>query len=325
MSTAGFLAAHGFAAATLVRLPGDASFRAYTRLAGGPRPALLMATTPADAATFARMAAALAAAGVAVPAVLAADAASGLVLVEDLGVATLADRLDAGEDPLPLYAAAGAALARLHAAAAPGFLPRWDPGAMAGAAAATFLDWWWPAVFGAPPAPAVAVEFAAAIQSMLAPFPATHWVHRDFFPPNLIARPDGTVALLDFQDAALGHPAYDLVSLVEDARRDVSAAARAAAIAAYGGADPAALAALGAHRHLRVAALWVRLARRDGRPHYLRHGPRTWALLHASLAHPAAAPLARFLDRHVPCDMRSNPPLPDAMPEAEAALGDAPA
>jgi aminoglycoside/choline kinase family phosphotransferase len=120
------------------------------------------------------------------------------------------------------------------------------------------------------------------------------------------------MAVIDFQDAALGHPAYDLVSLVEDARRDVSPALRAEVIRAWLAERPlpgaeAALAVHAAQRHLRVAALWVRLARRDGKPGYLMHGPRCWALLARALEHPATAPLREFLDAHVPTRLRRNP------------------
>jgi aminoglycoside/choline kinase family phosphotransferase len=187
-------------------------------------------------------------------------------------------------------------------------------------AAATFLDWWWPDTFGAPPAPSIRDAFGQAIQAMLAPFAGERsFVHRDFFPANLMPLPDRTpprdVGLLDFQDAALGHPAYDLVSLVEDARRDVDSALREACIARYLALRPdldadafrAAMAACAAQRHLRVAALWVRLARRDGKPGYLIHGPRCWALLDRALRHPAAAPLATFLDAHVPPALRRTP------------------
>jgi len=145
------------------------------------------------------------------------------------------------------------------------------------------------------------------------------FVHRDFFPANLMRLPDRTgprrTGLLDFQDAAIGHPAYDLVSLVEDARRDVAPEIRSAAIARYLDARPevdrdafaAAMAVCAAQRHLRVAALWVRLALRDGKPRYLVHGPRCWRLLAAALEHPATRPLRDFLDAHVPARLRCNP------------------
>lgn len=318
---ADFLAAHGFGAAVARPLPGDASFRRYARLEGGPRPALLMdAPPPEDVRPFLRIARHLLAQGLSAPEILAEDAARGLLVLEDFGTATHADLLDAGADPAPLYAEAAEALAALHRSDPPPGLPAWDAAAMARATAATFLDWWWPAAFGAAAPEAVRQDLDAALAAMLAPFAAARgFVHRDYFPANLMRLPERAGArrtgILDFQDAGLGHPAYDLVSLVEDARRDVAPAARAAALAAYlehrpgleRGALDAAMAAHGAQRHLRVAALWVRLARRDGKPRYLVHGPRCWARLARALAHPACAPLAAFLDRHVPCDMRRNP------------------
>ncbi len=316
-----FLAEHGFAAATRLPLPADASFRHYTRLVGGPRPALLMEAPPPqeDLGPFLAIAAHLHAAGLSAPAVLAADARQGFAIIEDFGAATVAQCLDAGQDPAPHYLAATAALARLHAVPPPADLPEWGAVRMADTAAATFLEWWWPAALGDAPSEAVGAEFGRAIHAMLAPFAGAGFVHRDFFPANLMPLPDrappADVGLLDFQDAALGHPAYDLVSLIEDARRDVEPALREACIARYLELRPeldpeafrGAMAAHAAQRHLRVACLWVRLAQRDGKPHYLRHGPRCWALLGRALQHPAAAPLADFLDTYVPPALRANP------------------
>ncbi len=309
-----FLATHGFARAARLPLPGDAGARRYARLAGGPSPALLVECPARDdsLAAFLRLAAHLRGHGLRAPATLAADVPRGLALVEDLGARTMAELLDAGADPLPLYAAAGRNLARFHACPVPDGTPEWGAERMAAAAAATFLDWWWPAAFGAPPADTTRAAFRSALAETLAPFAAPHVLtHRDHFPANLVPGEDGAMGVIDFQDAARGHPAYDLVSLVEDARRDVAPASRAAALRAYGrtiAERDAAMAALGAQRHLRVAALWVRLARRDGKPRYLEHGPRCWALLARSLRHEAARPLARFLDAHVPPALRRNPP-----------------
>jgi hypothetical protein len=324
MTPGDFLAAHGFGAATVTPLPGDAGHRRYLRLAGGPAPALLMDARAADAVglraaedlgRFAAIAGHLRARRLPAPAILAAAPAAGLLLVEDLGVATMAEALDAGADPEPLYLAAADLLAALHETPPPPDLPRWDAAAMQQAAAATFLDWWWPAALGAPPAAAQRAGFAAALAATLAPHAGAGFVHRDFFPANLIPRGDGTLGLIDFQDAALGHPAYDLVSLVEDARRDVPPPLREAVIARYLARRPAldpagfraAMAAQAAQRHLRICGLWVRLARRDGKPGYLVHGPRCWALLERALGHPAAAPLAAFLAAQVPRAARGNP------------------
>ena len=309
-----FLVAAGFGAATRAPLARDASFRAYWRLAGGPRRAVLMdAPPPENIRPWLAVARDLGRRGVRVPAVLAADAEKGLLLIEDFGDATFAALLDAGANPVPLFARAGQVLATLHRHPAPDTLPRWDAPAMAKAAAATLLDWWWPAAFATPcPDPARAA-FHAAMADMLAPFDkaATVLVHRDFFAANLmrVDETDGTEScgVIDFQDAAIGHPAYDAASLVEDARRAVAPAARVAALAALPHVSEAALAAHAALRHARVAGLWVRLDRRDSKPGYLRFGPHTWALLADALRHPAAAPLNAWFDVHVPPALRANP------------------
>ena len=316
-----FLATHGYGAADTTRLPADASFRSYVRLHGGPRPALLMDAPPPqeDLRPFLAIAAHLRDAGLSAPEIFAADVTQGFCLLEDFGAATTAQLLDAGDDPAPHYLAATAALARLHAVPPPPGLPGWGVARMTETAGATFLQWWWPATFGSAPAPGIAAAFGAAMRAMLEPFAAQGFVHRDFFPANLMPLPGRDaprdVGILDFQDAALGHPAYDLVSLVEDARRDVDPAIREACVARYlalrpdldGAAFRAAMAVCAAQRHLRVASLWVRLARRDAKPHYLVHGPRCWALLDRALRHDATRPLRDFLDVHVPQAMRRNP------------------
>lgn len=316
--TGAFLAAHGYADAARAPLPGDASFRRYTRLLGGPEPAMLM-ESPEPVAPFLAVARHISGIGLSAPRIIAEDAAAGLLLIEDFGDATHASLLDGGAPAEAVYGEAIAALAALHEAPPPPGLPAWDGATMARATAATVLDWWWPAALGAPPTPAQRDGLDQALRAMLAPFAGAGFVHRDYFPANLmrLAGRDGArrCGIIDFQDAALGHPAYDLVSLVEDARRDVDPAVREACIARYLELRPelnpeefrAAMAAHAAQRHLRVACLWVRLARRDGKPHYLRHGPRCWALLARALQHAAAAPLAEFLDTHVPPALRGNP------------------
>ncbi len=125
-----------------------------------------------------------------------------------------------------------------------------------------------------------------------------------------------SIGIIDFQSAAIGHPAYDLVSLLQDARRDIPILTASRALTRYLAARPelapdafrAAYAACAAQRHLRVACQWVRLAKRDNRPHYLVHGPRTWRLLAAALTQEQAKPLAQAFDRWIPMDLRRNPP-----------------
>ena len=210
----------------------------------------------------------------------------------------------------------------MHRAPPPPGLPAWDAAAMRDTALGTLFDWWWPAMFGTPAPDAARTDFAAALTDLLAPVAAgpRGFVHRDFFAGNLLwlAERDGLrrVGVIDFQGGSIGHPAYDLVSLLQDARRDIPAAIAERCIARYLAARPeldapafrAAYAACAAQRHLRVAGQWVRLARRDNRPAYLAYGPHTWALLGDALRHPAAAPLAAAMDRWIPPARRANPP-----------------
>ncbi|MBV9654984.1 MAG: phosphotransferase, partial [Acetobacteraceae bacterium] len=222
-----------------------------------------------------------------------------------------------------LFDAAVDVLAAMQEAAPPS-LPAWDAAAMAAAACGTVMDWWWPAAFGDPAPPEARAALANALDRTLAPLrdgPRV-FVHRDYFAGNLMWLPERAglrrMGVLDFQSAALGHPAYDLASLVEDARRDLPPSLRERALARLLAARPtldreamaAAVAICAAQRHLRVAGQWVRLARRDGKPGYLAHGKRTWRLLERAAAHPAAAPLAAFLEAWIPRERRGNPPEP---------------
>jgi hypothetical protein len=318
----GFLARTGYAAATAEPVAQDASFRRYLRLIGGPRRAVLMdAPPPEDIKAFMTIGRHLAGIGVSVPAVFAADEEQGLLLEEDFGDTSVAHLIGNSVAP-EVFDDIVDTLVVLQRAAPPCDLPRWDATAMATTAMGTLFDWWWPAMFGAAAPDAARQEFAVALEAMLAPVAAglTGFVHRDFFAGNLIWLPDragiGRVGVLDFQGAAIGHPAYDLASLLQDARRDIphSIAERTVAhyLAARPELDPAqfriAYAACAAQRHLRVACQWVRLARRDNRPAYLVHGPRTWRLLEQAVREPAAAPLAAALDRWIPPGRRGNPP-----------------
>lgn len=319
---AAFLAQTGDAAARLTPLAQDASFRRYWRLVDGPRPAVLMdAPPPEDVRPFLTVGSHLAGLGLSVPEVLAADPDAGLLLLEDFGDDLFPTVLTTDTAPL-LFDAAVDVLAVIQRAPPAGALLEWGPVAMALTAEQTMLDWWWPATFGSAAPDAARQDFAAALEAMLAPLAADTpvFVHRDFFAGNLVWLPHRTgvrrVGVLDFQSAALGHPAYDLAALIEDARRDIQPALAERAIGRILAARPeldekpfrAALAICAAQRHMRVAGQWVRLARRDGKPHYLAHGPRTWALLDRALADPAVAPLAAAFDRWIPRHARGNPP-----------------
>jgi aminoglycoside/choline kinase family phosphotransferase len=313
-----FLARNGYAPSNAEPLAQDASFRRYLRIRGD-RPAILMdAPPPEDVGPFLRIAAHLRDIGLAAPAILAADEASGLLLEEDLGDDLLSLLLDRGEDPDPLLAAAVDALVVLQRADPPAGLPAWDAPVMASTALGTLFDWWWPARFGTEAPQAARDDVAAALAAILEPVRSGPrcFVHRDYFAGNLLRLPNRGIGIIDFQGAAIGHPAYDLVSLLQDARRDISPAAEASALAHYLTARPeldaekfrSAYTVCAAQRHLRVACQWVRLARRDNRPQYLVHGPRTWRRLENALTHPEAEPLASALHRWIPQAARGNPP-----------------
>jgi aminoglycoside/choline kinase family phosphotransferase len=314
---AAFLARHGYGAAGIAPMAQDASFRRYLRIEGGA--VLMDAPPPEDVRPFLRIAGHLAGIGLSVPRILAAEPDIGLLLEEDLGD-ELFSAILTPDNADTLFGAAVEALVAMQRAAPPG-LPPWNAALMAETALGTLFDWWWPAVFGTLAPPEAKTDVAAALATMLEPVsqgPRT-FVHRDYFAGNLLWLPDRSgirrVGIIDFQGAALGHPAYDLVSLLQDARRDIDPALTERMVARFLQARPdydpaafrAAYDACAAQRHLRVACQWVRLARRDNKPQYLAYGPRTWALLEKALQQPAAKPLAEALDRWVPKRLRGNP------------------
>ncbi len=318
-----FLDGAGYAAADAAPLAQDASFRRYFRLPGASRAVLMDAPPPDDVRPFLRIAAHLQGLGLSVPAILAADVQHGLLLEEDFGDDLLSVMLDQGRGSAEaLLDAAVDTLVAMQRADPPDGLPLWDAAAMAQTALGTLFDWWWPACFGVAAPDDARRDVGQALDAMLLPVVRGPrcLVHRDFFAGNLFWLPDrhqaARIGVIDFQGAAIGHPAYDLVSLIQDARRDISPALRQRALQRYLAVRPeldatafaAAFTACAAQRHLRVACQWVRLAQRDGRPQYLAHGPRTWRLLNDALGQPAAAPLAAALDRWLPAAQRGNPP-----------------
>lgn len=305
-AAAAFLAGAGWSAAARRPLAGDASARRYERLSLAGRSTVLMDAPPGrgeDVTRFTRMARWLSARGFSAPAILAEDAAAGFLLLEDLGDALFA-RL-AAADPaqeLPLYAAATDVLVELHRHAPPDFVLPLDGPALADLVRLT-PDWYLPGIGAAPnPAAGELPGLIAALHDRLAddpPVPAL----RDFHAENLIWLPQrqgsARVGLLDFQDAVAAHPAYDLVSLLQDARRDVPEALEAAMIARYCARNrldqsrfSAAYALLGAQRGLRILGVFARLSMHFGKPHYVDLIPRVWRAIRHDLAHPALAELA---------------------------------
>jgi aminoglycoside/choline kinase family phosphotransferase len=313
---AAFLTAAGWDDAARRKLAGDASARSYDRLerASGDR-AVLMDAPPdrgEDVRPFVAMARWLGAQGYAAPAILAADEAAGLLLLEDLGddlFARVCAR-DPGRET-DLYAAAIGVLADLHRRPPPD-LPPYDA-AQYRREAGLVPDWYLPAAQGAPASTAFSDDYLGLVQAACARIEPVQsvCVLRDYHAENLLWLPERTgparVGLLDFQDALAGHPAYDLVSLLEDARRDTSDDLRRSMTARYAaltGSDPEALslaiATLGAQRNLKIVGIFARLLLRDGKPAYLDLIPRVWAHLERDLSHPDLSDLSALVRHHVP-------------------------
>ena len=300
-----FIAAAGWGDATRSRLAGDASNRKYDRLirADGSR-AVLMDADPAkgeDVAPFLTIDRALLLRGLTAPEVLAEDRAQGFLLLEDLGDDLFARVLarDAAQERT-LYAAATDVLTHLHGAPLTGGLRAYDA-ALMGKMAALAVDWYLPGVTGHRTDSAGFADLVTALCNTLAPGDPVMAL-RDYHAENLLWLPARTgiarVGLLDFQDAMAGPRAYDLVSMLQDARRDVPEAIEAEMVTRYAtqnrldpGRFSAEYAFCGAQRNLRILGVFARLSMHYGKPHYVDLIPRVWALLQRDLAHPALAEL----------------------------------
>jgi tRNA threonylcarbamoyl adenosine modification protein YjeE len=340
-----FLDRNGFALANRRHMQGDASTRAYERLTlegastilmnwprrpDGPvvrdgKPYSAIAHLAEDVTPFVAMAGALRDCGFSAPAIIAADRAAGLLAIEDLG----AELVVAGAPPAPVearYEAAVDLLAALHRQPKPDVLsvepgvdyelPRYDIEALL-IEAELLLDWYLPKL-ETRISDAKRDSYLSLWRDALLPVAGAQptWVLRDFHSPNLLWLParEGVarIGLLDFQDAVMGSPAYDLASLLQDARVDVSETIEIALLSRYTRArlkaDPGfdapgfvrAYATLAAQRASKILGIFARLERRDGKPQYLRHLPRVWAYLQRSLAHPALAPLTGWYKLNVP-------------------------
>ncbi len=343
-----FLDHAGFIEAGRQRMAGDASIRSYARLIRGDGVVILMnfprrPDGPAiyggksysaavhlaeDVKPFVAIANGLRARGFSAPAIHHADLEHGFLITEDLGSAPFIE----GDPPRPIaerYEAATDMLAALHRESLPETLPLaphltygipvFDTEALL-IEIGLMPEWYLPDR-GAALNDEARAEFMAMWRTLLekaAAAPRT-WVLRDFHSPNLIwlGEREGIarVGIIDFQDTVLGPAAYDLVSLLQDARIDVPEPielalltryikARRAADAAF---DPAGLAELyavmSAQRNTRLLGTFARLNRRDGKPQYLRHQPRIWTYLNRSLAHPALSPLREWYAANVPAPL----------------------
>lgn len=294
-----FLTGAGWGLARRRPLAGDASDRRYDRLTLNGRSAILMDAPPGqgdDPADFVAIAGQLAAIGLSTPEILAQDLANGFLLLEDFGDAVFAQLLksDPSRDRA-LYGAATDVLIHLARAPLPGGLPDLQAADWARAASLALTDYAAPLIGTTDPARFIRALTAALRQHADGP---RIFIHRDFHAENLILLADRPglrqTGILDFQLGQGGQPGYDLVSLLQDARRDVSPRIEAEMIGRYTRAlslDPglfsACYATLGAQRALRILGVFARLARQGGKPRYLPMLPRVWDHLQQSLSHPA--------------------------------------
>ena len=347
-----FLHRFGWGDAEVTPLPGDASTRHYARLVSGAKRALLMdqpqgAESPpasehaseaerqalgynalarlagADTSRFQAVAEHLRARGLAAPLIHAADHPSGFLILEDFGDTLFADVLADGAPEEKLYEAAAEVLARLHAEPAPTHLApgmplyAFDEAALL-AETDLLTEWFLPLALDRPATQAQRDEhrtlWRAALDTIAGH--AKVLVHRDFHAQNLLWMPEreglGRVGLIDFQDAVAGSPAYDLISLTEDARRDVSpalaerttvhylAAMRAQGTPLDEARFRAEMAIMAAQRNAKIVGIFARLYKRDGKPRYLALLPRVWGHLERDLAHPALWGLRAWYDRTIP-------------------------
>ena len=310
-----FLAAAGWGGAAVEPLPGDASFRRYFRIRkdSGDTAMLMDAPPPnEDPGPFLRAARWLDANGMRAPRILAEKPERGLVLLEDFGQARMRDYLDQWpDDETTVYKGAVDALVTLHD------LP---PGPFLDYSmseyqreAKLFIDWYCTARNLYVDASSYAAAWEAVLGELLPRQRPGVTVLRDYHAENIMLL--GALerqGLLDFQDALVGHPAYDLVSLLQDARRDVSPQLEGAMFDHYvarTGVDQetflADYARLGAQRNAKIVGIFVRLWRRDGKPRYLDLIPRVWALLERDLTHPALAPVADWFNANIPDELRA--------------------
>jgi N-acetylmuramate 1-kinase len=314
-----FLAACGWEGAQILPLAGDASFRRYFRVVDGERTAVLMDAPPPheDPRPFIAVAEWLASVGLSAPQILARDLDRGLLLLGDFGDWRLREYLD--EDPnreRDLYVIATDLLVHLHEHAPmtglrPHGLEQWL------AEIELFTEWYCPAVGAEVDRGGFLAAWAEVLEPVAKDGMSPVTVLRDYHAENVMLV-QGRVGiehfgLLDFQDAVAGHPAYDLASVLEDARRDVSPATERAMIDRYiratghGETFERAYWALAAQRNTRILGVFTRLWKRDNKPGYRRFQPRMWGLLERDLAQPHLEPVRRWFDDNIAPEHRREP------------------
>lgn len=314
-----FLARCGWEGARIEPLAGDASFRRYFRVTEGERSAVLMDAPPAheDVRPFVAIAEWLRSVGLSAPEILARDLERGLLLLGDFGDWRLRETLDdSPERELELYELATDVLIHLHQQ------PPMDGLPVHGIAQwleelSLFTDWYCPVLGLSADIDGYRAAWTEALEPLASDGLGPVTVLRDYHAENLmlVRGREGVrhFGLLDFQDALVGHPAYDLASVLEDARRDVSPDIERAMIdryvAATGNAEAFERAywAMAAQRNTRILGVFTRLWKRDNKPHYTAFQPRMWGLLERDLAQDGLEPVRRWFDSNIAPEYRATP------------------
>ena len=314
-----FLASCGWQGAQILPLAGDASFRRYFRIVAGERTAVLMDAPPPheDPRPFVAISEWLTSRGLSAPEILARDLDKGLLLLGDFGNARLRETLEA--DPTrerELYELATDVLVHLHNHPPMDGLPahgldQWLT------ELELFTDWYCPAVGADVDQNSYRAAWTEVLQPVVSDGLGPVTVLRDYHAENIMLVSDregvGYFGLLDFQDALAGHPAYDLASVLEDARRDVPPEIERSMIDRYVGLTgrsdtfERAYWALAAQRNTRILGVFTRLWKRDGKPHYRQFQPRMWGLLERDLAQSHLRPVREWFDVNVPPEHRREP------------------
>ncbi len=321
-----FLSKHGWGKAERNLLAADASFRNYDRLKLGNQRAVLMNAPPPmeNVRPFILIAKHLEKLGFSTPHIMAEDVEAGFLLLEDFGDNTFTKHLANGGNEEELYQLAIDVLIELHKLpteqAIPKSLPYYDDDKLL-TEVGLLPDWYMPAIFGKPTPKEARDEYIKLWKKLLPVarnVPET-MVLRDYHVDNLmtIAGRSGTKScgLLDFQDGIHGAVTYDVMSLLEDARRDISteiiAEMRNRYLKAFSDMDIKAFddswAVLGAMRHCKVIGIFTRLCVRDKKPVYLEHIPRLWRLLDVSFENPVLSEIKEWIDCYIPENARKIP------------------
>ena len=321
-----FLQEAGWAGAKRSLLAGDASFRRYERIEREGERAVLMDAPPPeeDVRPFINITTHLRELELSAPAIFAEDLEAGFLLLEDLGDNTFTLALSAGVDEAVLYQSAVDVLVDLHrrpvVSAIPNDVEPYDEKKLL-SEAALLTEWYLPGILGDEISDLTKNEYLEVWRKVLPKIMASGeiLVLRDFHADNLMWLPDrdsvARCGLLDYQDAVTGSPAYDVMSLLEDARRDLKPGLAASLLDGYFAALPEldidafkqAYVILAAQRHCKVIGIFSRLAMRDGKYDYLVHIPRVWNMLEQACNAPQMAALKDWLDRNIPADKRTSP------------------